>query len=115
LRSGWSVVRSVLLAKGGTLKKRSSLHLHKVLTQSNKLSPRTFETALIISLEYDTLKAFTSRYLILYILLFQLALIMRGRVPSQKEIKQTLVGILISSIFLGTNAFAFPLFACWLR
>jgi hypothetical protein len=40
---------------------------------------------------------------------------MRGRVPSQKEIKQTLVGIFISSIFLGTNAFAFPLFTCWLR
>jgi hypothetical protein len=27
LRSGWSVVRSASLAKGGTLKKRPSLHL----------------------------------------------------------------------------------------
>jgi hypothetical protein len=31
-------VRSASLAKGGTLKKRPSLHLHKVLTQSNKVS-----------------------------------------------------------------------------
>jgi hypothetical protein len=30
--SGWSVVRSALLAKGGTLKKRQSPHLHKVPT-----------------------------------------------------------------------------------
>jgi hypothetical protein len=28
-RSGWSVVRSASLAKGGTLKKRPSPHLHK--------------------------------------------------------------------------------------
>jgi len=39
LRSGWSVVRSVLLAKGSTSKNKLSLHLHKVLTCSNKLSP----------------------------------------------------------------------------
>ncbi|XP_021928347.1 transmembrane protein 135-like isoform X2 [Zootermopsis nevadensis] len=51
----------------------------------------------------------------IYVTVYVLALIMRGRVPSQKEIKQTLVGILISSIFLGTNAFAFPIFTCWLR
>jgi hypothetical protein len=44
LRSGWNVVRSAPLAKGGTLKKRPSLHLHKVPTQSNKVSPRTFQT-----------------------------------------------------------------------
>jgi hypothetical protein len=31
-RSGWSIVSTALLAKGGTLKKRSSPHLHKVLT-----------------------------------------------------------------------------------
>jgi len=34
LRSGWSIVRSALLAKWDTLKKRPSLHLRKVLTQS---------------------------------------------------------------------------------
>jgi hypothetical protein len=32
-RSGWNVVRSALLAKGGILKKIQSPHLHKVLTQ----------------------------------------------------------------------------------
>jgi hypothetical protein len=48
LRSGWSVVRSALLAKGGTSKKRPSLHPHKVLTWSNKVSLWTFHTALIL-------------------------------------------------------------------
>jgi hypothetical protein len=33
-RRVWSVVRNASLAKGGTSKKRSSLHFHKVLTQS---------------------------------------------------------------------------------
>jgi hypothetical protein len=43
-RSGWSVVRSASVAKGGTSKNRPSPHLHKVST------PRTFQTALV----YDT-------------------------------------------------------------
>jgi hypothetical protein len=38
LRSGWSIVRSTLLAKGGTVKQRPSLHLHKVPTWSDKVS-----------------------------------------------------------------------------
>jgi hypothetical protein len=46
-RSGWSAVRSASLAKGGTSKKRPSPHLHKVPTRSNKVSPRTFQTALL--------------------------------------------------------------------
>jgi hypothetical protein len=46
LRSGWSVVRSASLAKGGTSKKRLSLHLHKVPTWSNKVSPQTLQTPL---------------------------------------------------------------------
>jgi hypothetical protein len=46
-RSGWSVVRSVLLTKGCTSKKRPSPHLQKVPTRSNKVSPRTFQTALV--------------------------------------------------------------------
>jgi hypothetical protein len=45
LRSGWSVVRSALLAKRGNSKKRPSLH--KIPTQSNKASPRNFQTALV--------------------------------------------------------------------
>jgi hypothetical protein len=40
-RSGWSVVRSAPLAKRGTMKKRPSLHVHKVPTRRNKVSPRT--------------------------------------------------------------------------
>jgi hypothetical protein len=46
-RSGWSVVRSTSLTKGGTSKKRPSPHLHKVPTRSNEVSPRTFQTALV--------------------------------------------------------------------
>jgi hypothetical protein len=46
-RSAWSVIRSALLAKGGISKKRPSLHLHKVLSWSNKVSPRTFQTTLV--------------------------------------------------------------------
>jgi hypothetical protein len=49
-RSGWSVVRSASLAKGGTSKKRPSPCLHKVPTRSNKVSPRTLQTALGIIL-----------------------------------------------------------------
>jgi hypothetical protein len=45
--SGWSVVRSASLAKGGISEKRPSLHLHKVPTRSNKVSPRTLQTALV--------------------------------------------------------------------
>jgi hypothetical protein len=46
-RSGWSVVRSASLAKGGTSKKRPSPHLHKVPTRSYKMSQRTFQTAFL--------------------------------------------------------------------
>jgi hypothetical protein len=47
LRSGWSVVSSALLAKGGTSKKRLSMHHHKVPIWSNKVSPRTFQMVLV--------------------------------------------------------------------
>jgi hypothetical protein len=46
-RSRWSIVRSASLAKGGTSKKRPSPHLHKVPTRSNKVSPRTLQTAFV--------------------------------------------------------------------
>jgi hypothetical protein len=46
-RSGWSVVRNASLAKGGTSTKRPSPHLHKFSTRSNKVSPLTFQTALV--------------------------------------------------------------------
>jgi hypothetical protein len=51
-RNVWSVVRSASLAKGGTSKKRPSAHIHKVPTRSNKMSPRTFQTALVIWFRY---------------------------------------------------------------
>jgi hypothetical protein len=41
-------LRSVSLAMGGTSKKRPSPPLHKVPTRSNKVSPRTFQTALVL-------------------------------------------------------------------
>jgi hypothetical protein len=47
LRSGWSTVRSALLTKGCTLKKRPSLHLHGVPTWNNKVSPQTLQMALV--------------------------------------------------------------------
>jgi hypothetical protein len=47
LRSGWSVVTSASLAKGGTSKKTPSPHLHRIPTRSKKVSPRTFQTALV--------------------------------------------------------------------
>jgi hypothetical protein len=46
-RSGWSVVRSASLTKGGTSKKRPSPHLHKVMTRSNKVNPWTLQMALV--------------------------------------------------------------------
>jgi hypothetical protein len=46
-RSGWSVVRSASLAKGGTPKNRPSPHLYKVPTRSNKVSQRTLKMALV--------------------------------------------------------------------
>jgi hypothetical protein len=46
-RSGWSVVRSAWLAKGGTSKKRPSPHLHIVPTGSNKVSQRTLQMAVV--------------------------------------------------------------------
>jgi hypothetical protein len=46
-KSGWSVVRSASLTKGGISKKRPSSHLYRVPTRSNKVSPRTFQKALV--------------------------------------------------------------------
>jgi hypothetical protein len=53
-RSGWSVVRIASLAKGGTLKNKPSPHLHKVPTRSDKVSPRTLQTALVFTINSIT-------------------------------------------------------------
>jgi hypothetical protein len=50
--SGWCIVRSISLAKGGTLKKGPSPHLHKVPTRRNKVGPRTFQMALVQPVGY---------------------------------------------------------------
>jgi hypothetical protein len=47
-RSGWSVVRSATLDKGGSSKKGLSPHLQKFPTRNNRVSPRTLQTALVI-------------------------------------------------------------------
>jgi hypothetical protein len=46
-RSGWSVVRSASLSKGGNSKKRPSQHIHKVPTRNNKASRRILQTTLV--------------------------------------------------------------------
>jgi hypothetical protein len=46
-KSGWRVVRSASLAKGGISKKRPSSHLHQFPARSNKVSPRTLQSALV--------------------------------------------------------------------
>jgi hypothetical protein len=46
---GGAFLRSASLAKGGTSKKRLSPHLHQFPTRSNKVSPRTFQTAFYIT------------------------------------------------------------------
>jgi hypothetical protein len=56
LRSEWSIVRSALFAKGGTLKKRLSPHLHKVLTRGNKVSPQTLQIALLDATQNKDIK-----------------------------------------------------------
>lgn len=40
---------------------------------------------------------------------------MRGKIPNTKDLRRTLMGILQSTAFLTTNAFAFSAFACLLR
>jgi hypothetical protein len=64
-RSGWSVVRSALLANGGTSKARPSPHLHKVPTPSNNVSPRNLQTAfklLYLNAAIKRIKTWTSIY-----------------------------------------------------
>jgi hypothetical protein len=40
--------KKCIACQGGTSKRRPSLHLHKVLTRSNKVSPQTLQVALVI-------------------------------------------------------------------
>jgi hypothetical protein len=65
-RSGWRIVRSALLAKGGTSKKRPSSNLHKIPIPSNKVSPRNFQTALVNKNSWTILCYTILYYTILY-------------------------------------------------
>jgi hypothetical protein len=59
-RSGWSVVRSVSLAKGATSKKRPSPHLYKVPTRSNIYIYIGFEGRKVVSkADYNSVLALT--------------------------------------------------------
>ncbi|XP_022202091.1 transmembrane protein 135 [Nilaparvata lugens] len=55
----------------------------------------------------DALRINTTAYLV--------ALLMRGRVPSKKDIKHTILGIIQSSIFLSCHAFGYSVTLCTLR
>jgi hypothetical protein len=46
-RNRWGIVRSATVAKGGASRKRLSPHLHKIPSQSNKVSPQALQMALI--------------------------------------------------------------------
>ncbi|XP_065221346.1 transmembrane protein 135-like [Planococcus citri] len=51
----------------------------------------------------------------LYVTVYALALLMKGRKPSKKDIKRTLYGILQSTAFIGCHAVGFSLCACFMR
>jgi hypothetical protein len=46
--------KKCIVFKGGTSKKRPSPHLHKVPTRSNKVCPRTLQTALVLQIMNTT-------------------------------------------------------------
>lgn len=47
--------------------------------------------------------------------IFQLSLVMRGRIPKKKELIKTILGIIQSSAFLTTSAFSYTAYICLLR
>nr|XP_018901993.1 PREDICTED: transmembrane protein 135-like [Bemisia tabaci] len=51
----------------------------------------------------------------IYITAYTLALLMRGKIPSKKDIKRTILGILQSSAFLTCHAFGYSMVNCLLR
>ncbi|CAB3375416.1 Hypothetical predicted protein [Cloeon dipterum] len=51
----------------------------------------------------------------IYITVYTLALMMRGRVPTKKQLRQTILGIIQSSAFLSCHAYSFMLTVCYIR
>jgi hypothetical protein len=60
-RSGWSIVTTAPLAKGGTSKRRPSPYLQKVPIRSNKVSPRNLQTALVSGMQQTSVPNYTER------------------------------------------------------
>uniref|UniRef100_A0A1B0CE21 Putative conserved plasma membrane protein n=1 Tax=Lutzomyia longipalpis TaxID=7200 RepID=A0A1B0CE21_LUTLO len=56
-----------------------------------------------------------SESLRIYSAVYLLSLVMRGKIPSRKDLQRTLHGMLQSTAFLTTNAFTFSMFVCLLR
>ncbi|GAB0090375.1 Transmembrane protein 135 [Sergentomyia squamirostris] len=51
----------------------------------------------------------------IYGAVYLLSLVMRGKIPTKKDIKRTILGMLQSTAFLTTNAFTFSMFVCLFR
>ncbi|XP_044737669.1 transmembrane protein 135-like [Chrysoperla carnea] len=51
----------------------------------------------------------------LYVTVYTLALLMKGRIPRLIDIKRLILGVLQSSAFLTMSAFSYSFFACFLR
>uniref|UniRef100_A0A1L8D933 Putative conserved plasma membrane protein n=1 Tax=Nyssomyia neivai TaxID=330878 RepID=A0A1L8D933_9DIPT len=51
----------------------------------------------------------------IYAAVYMLSLVMRGKIPSKKDLHRTIQGMLQSTAFLTTNAFTFSMFVCLLR
>ncbi|XP_059472631.1 transmembrane protein 135-like isoform X1 [Neocloeon triangulifer] len=51
----------------------------------------------------------------IYVTVYTLALLMRGRVPTKKQLRQTILGIIQSTAFLSCHAYSFMLTVCSLR
>uniref|UniRef100_A0A1B0DIJ7 Transmembrane protein 135 N-terminal domain-containing protein n=1 Tax=Phlebotomus papatasi TaxID=29031 RepID=A0A1B0DIJ7_PHLPP len=51
----------------------------------------------------------------IYSAVYLLSLVMRGKIPTKKDVRRTIQGMLQSTAFLTTNAFTFSMFVCLLR
>ncbi|XP_055847683.1 transmembrane protein 135-like isoform X2 [Episyrphus balteatus] len=51
----------------------------------------------------------------IYAIVYALSLVMRHRIPTQLDLKRTLLGIIQSTAFLSTNSFTFVLYVCLFR
>jgi hypothetical protein len=85
-RSGWS--RSASLANGCTSKQRPSPHLPKVPTRSNKVSLRTFQTALVLWCVCKTCPVWPNNWK-LFNNLWSTEFFARGSATSERSLRKT--------------------------